>query len=213
MRNTSEPLWTPSVERIRRAHLVQFVRQVSARWRSCDRMNIDYEQLYRWSIAEPAEFWQSMWDFGGIRASLRGGPVVVDLDRMPGARFFPNVRLNFAENMVFRGSGPGPAVIFKSETGTTRTLPWDTLRTEVAGFAGALRGMGIRPGDRIAAFVPNTPEAIVAALGSAAVGAVWSSCSPDFGVQGVLDRFGQIEPRVLVAADGYFYGGKHFDCG
>src|SRR5207237_2775770 len=150
--------------------------------------------------------------FGGIRASHRGGPVVVDLDRMPGARFFPNVRLNFAENLMFRGSGQAPAIISKSETAATRTLSWDTLRTEVTGFAGALRAMGIRPGDRVAGFVPNMPEAIIAALGAAAVGAVWSSCSPDFGVQGVLDRFGQIEPRVLVAADGYFYGGKRFDC-
>ena len=208
----SEPLWKPSPEGIRRANLVQFVHQAQGRWRSCERMNIDYAQLYEWSIAEPAEFWQSMWDFGGIRASLRGGPVVVDLDRMPGARFFPNVRLNFAENLMFRGSGQAPAIIFKSETGATRTLSWDTLRTEVTGFAGALRAMGIRPGDRVAGFVPNMPEAIIAALGAAAVGAVWSSCSPDFGVQGVLDRFGQIEPRVLVAADGYFYGGKRFDC-
>src|SRR5205823_1134463 len=175
-RSMSEPLWKPSPEGIRRANLVQFVHQAQGRWRSCERMNIDYAQLYEWSIAEPAEFWQSMWDFGGIRASLRGGPVVVDLDRMPGARFFPNVRLNFAENLMFRGSGQAPAIIFKSETGATRTLSWDTLRTEVTGFAGALRAMGIRPGDRVAGFVPNMPEAIIAALGAAAVGAVWSSC-------------------------------------
>jgi acetoacetyl-CoA synthetase len=206
----SEPLWTPPVERVRRANLLRFGVQVKERWRSW--MNLDYAQLYEWSISEPAEFWQSVWDFGGIRASLRGGPAVVDLDRMPGARFFPHVRLNFAENLLFRASGREPAIIFRSETGATRTVSWDMLRSEVAGFAGALRALGIRPGDRVAGFVPNTPAAIVAALGSAAVGAVWSSCSPDFGVQGVLDRFGQIEPRVLVAADEYFYGGKRFDC-
>jgi acetoacetyl-CoA synthetase len=205
-------LWTPSIERIRRANLGRFVARVQAQWRSGDRMEADYAQLYAWSISEPAEFWQSMWDFAGIRASLSGGPVVVDLDRMPGARFFPNVRLNFAENLLCRGSGQEPALIFRSENGTTRTMSWNALHEEVAGFAGALRAMGICPGDRVAGFVPNTPEAIVAALGCAAVGAVWSSCSPDFGVQGVIDRFGQIEPRVLVAADEYFYGGKRFDC-
>jgi acetoacetyl-CoA synthetase len=207
-----EPLWTPSIERIRRANLVRFVALVHERWRSCGRMNVDYARLYEWSISEPAEFWESMWDFSGIRASVSGGPVVVDLDRMPGARFFPNVRLNFAENLLFRSSGREPAIIFRSENGTTRTMSWNALHEEVAGFAGALRAMGIRPGDRVAGFVPNTPDAIVAALGSAAVGAVWSSCSPDFGVQGVIDRFGQIEPRVLVAADEYFYGGKRFNC-
>jgi acetoacetyl-CoA synthetase len=207
----SEPLWVPSADRIRRANLVRFIVQATARWPSCERMNIDYRQLYEWSINQPAEFWQSMWEFGGIRASVGPGRVVVDLDRMPGARFFPNVSLNFAENLLFRGSGQAPAIIFKSEDGVTRTLSWDTLREEVTGFAGGLRAMGIRPGDRVAGLVPNTPEAIIAALGSAAVGAVWSSCSPDFGVQGVLDRFGQIEPRVLVSADGYCYGGRHFD--
>ena len=207
-----EPLWTPSIERIRRANLVRFVAQGQGRWRSGDQMNVDYAQLYEWSISEPAEFWQSMWEFAGIRASLRDGPVVVDLDRMPGARFFPNVRLNVAENLMFRSSGQEPAIIFRSENGTTRTMSWHVLHEEVAGFAGALRALRIRPGDRVAGFVPNTPEAVIAALGSAAIGAVWSSCSPDFGVQGVIDRFGQIEPRVLVGADEYFYGGKRFDC-
>jgi acetoacetyl-CoA synthetase len=207
----SEPLWTPSADRIAASNLFRFIVETQRRFEYGDGVRIDYAQLYQWSIAEPAQFWDAMWDFGAIRASRREGPVVVGLDQMPGAKFFPDVRLNFTEN-VFRGSGSAPAIIFRSETGTTRTLSWDALRTEVAGFAGALRAMGIRPGDRVAGFVPNTPEAIIAALGSAAVGAVWSSCSPDFGVQGVLDRFGQIEPRVLVAAAEYYYGGKRFEC-
>jgi acetoacetyl-CoA synthetase len=210
----SEPLWTPSPERIARTNLVRFCwearRPDGTTW---DRdTHPDYADVYDWSIAQPAQFWQAMWKFAGIRASFDGGPVVVDLDRMPGARFFPEARLNFAENLLFRNSTSGPAIIFKSETGASRTVSWRVLHSEVTGFAGALRAMGIRPGDRVAGFVPNTPEAIIAALGSAAIGAVWSSCSPDFGVQGVLDRFGQIEPRVLVAADEYFYGGKRFDC-
>ncbi len=207
-----EPLWIPSRERIQRSNLFRFwLEALGSRGPRGEVATLDYATLYRWSIDEPAKFWQAMWDFGGIRASLGGGPVAVDLDQMPGARFFPHVTLNFAENLL-RGSGKEPAIIFRSETSATRTMSWNALHEEIAGFAGALRAMGIRPRDRVAGFVPNTPEAIVAALGCAAVGAVWSSCSPDFGVQGVLDRFGQIEPRVLVAADEYFYGGKRFDC-
>ncbi len=209
----SEPLWTPSSQRILDSNLVRFARQIdSPRWSYGVGAPIEYRRLYEWSISRPDEFWQAMWEFAGVRASLKGGPVVEDLDRMPGARFFPHVRLNFTENLLFRGSGPAPAILFKSETGATRTVSWDVLRSEVAAFAAALRAMRIQPGDRVAGFVPNTPEAVVAALGAAAVGAVWSSCSPDFGAQGVLDRFGQIEPRVLVAADGYFYSGKRIDC-
>jgi acetoacetyl-CoA synthetase len=215
------PLWTPSPDRIARANLTRFGQGRS------------YAELYDWSITKPLEFWAAMWEFGGVRGDM-GRRVAVDMDRMPGARFFPDATLNFAEN-VLRNDGPstalpstelraggagdpstalgpgGPAIIFKSENGTGRTLSWRELRAEVAAFASALRAAGIQPGDRVAAYLPNMPEAIVAALGAASVGAVWSSCSPDFGVQGVLDRFSQIEPRVLVAADGYFYGGKTFD--
>ena len=129
---------------------------------------------------------------------------------MPGAQFFPDARLNIAEN-VLRQSGSGPALIFNGENQRRRTIGHDDLRAEVGRFASALRAAGIEPGDRIGGYIPNLPEAIIAALGAAAIGAVWSSCSPDFGVQGVLDRFGQIEPRVLVASDGYFYGGKIHD--
>ena len=124
---------------------------------------------------------------------------------MPGARFFPDARLNFAENLL-RRTGDDAAIVFKGEDGRSRTLSWNELRRDVARFASALRKHGIGAGDRVAAFIPNIPEAIVAALG-----AVWSSCSPDFGVQGVLDRFGQIEPRILITADGYFYGGRTHD--
>ena len=128
----------------------------------------------------------------------------------PGAHYFPDARLNFAENLL-RRSGAADAIVFSNERRTQRTWSFDQLRAEVAGFAGALRALGVRPGDRIAGFLPNLPETIAAALGAASIGAVWSSCSPDFGAQGVLDRFGQITPRVLVTADGYFYGGKTFD--
>ena len=191
------PLWTPSAERIARANLTRFGAGRS------------YAELYEWSVRSPIEFWTAMWDFGGIRGE-KGSRVAADLDRMPGARFFPEATLNFAENCL-RRDDDSPAILSRSETGPIRTMSWRELRAEVAACAAAFRSAGILPGDRVAAYLPNVPEAIVAVLGAAAVGAVWSSCSPDFGVQGVLDRFGQIEPRILIAADRYVYGGKTFD--
>jgi len=168
-----------------------------------------YAELYEWSVTKPLEFWDAMWDFGGV-IGTKGGRIGVDMDRMPGARFFPGAMLNFAEN-VLRTDTDAPAIIFKSEHRSARTMSWRELRAETAAFASALRAAGIERGDRVAAYLPNVPEAVIAVLGTAAVGAVWSSCSPDFGVQGVLDRFGQIEPRILVAAESYVYGGKTFD--
>jgi len=168
----------------------------------------NYPELYRYSIDRPADFWRDVWTFCDIRGDM-GGRVVEDLDKMPGARFFPDARLNFAENLL-RRRDETPALVFSGE-GRRRTITHGELYADVGRFAGALRRAGIQPGDRVAAYMPNLPETIVAVLGAATVGAVWSSCSPDFGVQGVLDRFGQIEPRVLVAADGYFFGGKRFD--
>ena len=194
---STAPLWVPTPERIQSANLTRFSSGTA------------YPELYHWSVTRPAEFWQRMWDFAGILGE-RGERVVADLDRMPGAAFFPDARINFTENLL-REDGDGEAIVYRSESGETRTMSWRTLREEVAAAAAALRHAGIAPGDRVAAYLPNVPEAIVAVLGAAAIGAVWSSCSPDFGVQGVLDRFGQIEPRVLFAADTYDYGGKTFD--
>jgi acetoacetyl-CoA synthetase len=191
------PLWTPTPERIRIANLTAFGGGRS------------YADLYAWSVEQPLEFWNAMWDFAGVTGD-KGSRIAIHMDRMPGARFFPDARLNFAEN-VLRGDGHGEAIVYRSESGVVRTLTWRELRDETAAFAAALRAAGIKPGDRVAAYLPNVPEAIVGVLGAASVGAVWSSCSPDFGVQGVLDRFGQIEPRILVAAESYVYDGKTFD--
>jgi acetoacetyl-CoA synthetase len=196
------PLWTPSPDRLAHANLTRFGQ------------GRPYAELYEWSVAEPSNFWSAMWDFGRVIGS-KGSRITLDMERMPGARFFPDATLNFAGNAL-RHDDPsiadeGPAIIFKTEQTPTGTMSWRELRTEVAAFAAALRAAGIEPGDRVAAYLANTPEAIVAVLGTASVGAVWSSCSPDFGVQGVLDRFGQIAPRILVAADRYVYGGKAFD--
>jgi acetoacetyl-CoA synthetase len=188
------------------ARLTAFMRAVEARFRIAIP---SYDDLHRFSIERPEDFWLAVWDFCGVRGD-RGARVAVDLDRMPGGRFFPDARLNFADN-VLRRDDAETAIVFNGEGQRRRTLSFHELRLEVARFSGALRQRGIRSGDRIAGYVPNMPEAIVAALGAASIGAVWSSCSPDFGVQGVLDRFGQIEPRVLVGVDGYFYAGKTHD--
>ncbi|CAN5813443.1 acetoacetate--CoA ligase [soil metagenome] len=206
MNATDAPQWSPTPERIARARMTRFMRYVEQQWRIAVP---DYPALYEFSVGRPDAFWQSVWDFCGI-VGTRGDRVVVDLDKMPGAQFFPDARLNFTDN-VLRQSGDGPALIFNGEGRQHATVSHAELRADVARFAAALRADGVTPGDRVAGYVPNMPQAIVAALGAAAVGAVWSSCSPDFGVQGVLDRFGQIEPRVLVAVDGYYYGGKTHD--
>jgi acetoacetyl-CoA synthetase len=201
------PLWTPSPERISRANLTRFIRDVERRW---NLRLADYQALWTFSVDQPDRFWQSMWDFGGVLAENRGDRVVDGLDRMPGARFFPDARLNFAENQL-RPSSNREAIVFRGEDRVRRTITRDDLRADVARTAAALRASGVSAGDRVAGYLPNIPEAIVAALAAASIGAIWSSCSPDFGVQGVLDRFGQIEPKVLFSADGYFYGGKTHD--
>jgi acetoacetyl-CoA synthetase len=199
----SSPLWSPSAGRIARARITAFMRTLSAT-HGVDLP--DYPALYAFSIERPSDFWRAVWDFCGIRGDM-GERVVVDLERMPGARFFPDARLNFAEN-VLRRRDDSPALIFADEAGRRRAMSHAQLFAEVSRFAAALRNTGLQPGDRVAGYLPNIPAAIVAALGAAAIGAVWTSCSPDFGVEGVLDRFGQIAPRVMVAADAYQYAGR-----
>jgi acetoacetyl-CoA synthetase len=199
----SSPLWVPSDDRIAHARLTAFMRAVKE---ACGLEVSTYDDVYRFSIERPEDFWRTVWAFTDIRGEM-GSRVVVDLHKMPGARFFPDARLNFAEN-VLRARDDSPAIIFNGEGRRGRTLSHADLFSEVGRCAAAFRRAGVRPGDRVAAYMPNLPETIVAALAAAAVGALWSSCSPDFGVQGVVDRFGQIEPRLLIASDGYFYGGK-----
>ncbi len=201
------PLWQPSPARIRDANLTRFAAHVAKKWGA----NLEgYDAIYDWSVAEPEKFWQSVWTFGGVKASTRGERVLVDAGKMPGAKYFPDARLNFAENLL-RRTGPGDAIVFWGEDKVKRRMSWDQLTDEVARFAQALRKLGVASGDKVAAYMPNMPETIVAALATMSLGAIWSSCSPDFGVTGVLDRFGQIQPKVLVAAEGYYYAGKTFD--
>ena len=172
----------------------------------------DYTELHAFSVADPEAFWSAAWDFCEVIAETRGERVFEPGAEIFDARFFPDARLNFAENLL-RRADDSPALIFSGESGDRRQLSRAELRSDVARIAGALdSGVGIRPGDRVAAWLPNIPETCELMLATAARGGVFSSCSPDFGVDGVLDRFGQIRPRVLVAADGYRYGGKEFDC-
>ncbi|MDE0653329.1 MAG: acetoacetate--CoA ligase [bacterium] len=172
----------------------------------------DFTELHAFSVADPEAFWSAAWDFCEVIAETRGERIFEPGSGIFDGRFFPDARLNFAENLLRRPDDT-PALIFSGESGDRRELSRAELLSDVARIAGALgSGVGIRPGDRVAAWLPNIPETCELMLATAALGGVFSSCSPDFGVDGVVDRFGQIRPRVLVAADGYRYGGKEFDC-
>jgi acetoacetyl-CoA synthetase len=204
--NREGPIWTPSALRIADANLTRFTAFLRDRGVRAD----DYAALWSWSVSEPADFWTALMDFTGVLADRGDGPALRDGNLMPGAQWFPGTRLNFAENLL-RQQGPEPAIVFRDETGLRRELSWDALRSEVARLAAGLREAGVGPGDRVAGFMPNLPETIAAMLATASIGAAWSSCSPDFGSEGVLDRFGQIGPKVLFTADGYCYGGRTHD--
>jgi acetoacetyl-CoA synthetase len=204
---TDAPLWTPSPERVAAAQMTAFKERIAATY-GVDLP--DYESLWRWSVDTMEAFWTELWDVAGVVAETRGDRVLVDRDRMPGAQFFPDARLNFAENLL-RRRDDAAAIVFRAEDKVERSLTFAELYDRVSVLAQALRDLGVQPGDRVAGYLPNMPEAVIAMLAATAIGAVWSSASPDFGVQGVLDRFGQIEPKVLFATDGYFYAGRTID--
>lgn len=201
----AEPIWTPSAQRVAASYMHRFL--LAQR----DRLDgDDYAALHRFSTARPDAFWASVWDFCAVRASTPFNEVVADFDRMPGARWFPGAQLNYTDNLL-RPEHTATALVFYNEHGERRELGRAELRRQVASVAASLRELGVGTGDRVAALLPNSPEAVVAALATASIGAIWSSCSPDFGVAGVRDRFGQIEPKVLFATDGYHYNGKRID--
>ena len=205
------PLWTPSPQRIADANITAFTRRVEAR----HRVSLpDYDALWRWSIDRPDAFWREVWEDACV-IGTPGARVLVDADRMPGARFFPDATLNFARNLIERrpDDDAGDALVFRGEDKARARVSHAELRASVSRVARTFDAMGVTAGDRVAAIVPNMPETLMAMLGGAARGAIWSSCSPDFGVQGVLDRFGQIEPKVLVTVDGYWYNGKAIPMG
>ena len=204
----NQPLWQPTEGRIRESNLVRFMVEVSHRWGVA---LADFSALHRFSVEQPERFWDSVRAFTGAEALMWGETVLEHGDRMPGARWYPDASLNFAENLLRRDDN-GEALIFRGEDVVRRRLTFREVHDQVSVLAQALLEVGVVPGDRVAAFVPNLPEAVIGMLAATSIGAVWSSCSPDFGVQGVLDRFGQIAPKVLFAADGYRYAGKAIDC-
>ena len=202
-----QPLWRPTPDQISRAAITAFTSAVQQRW---GRTFVDYVALHHWSISKPEEFWVSIWEYCGVRAATPPGPAVSHPERIPGAKWFPEARLNFARNLL-RCQDDTPALIFRTEDAARQVVSHRQLQAQVAAISRALAKAGIGPGDRVCGYLPNMPEAVSAMLAAASLGAVWSSCSPDFGVQGVLDRFGQIEPRVLFSADRYHYNGKLHD--
>src|SRR6185503_13942808 len=191
-----QPIWTPSPARVADANITRFISCVNAR-RSLKLAG--YKDLYAWSIAQPGDFWTELARFADVRADWGAGPAIENPDRMPGARFFPTARLNFAENLL-RFRDRQPAIVFRNDRGMRRELSYAELHEEVARVAAGLKAAGVGVGDRVAGFLPNMPEAVIAMLATASIGA-----------NGVLDRFGQIEPKVLFTADRYFYGGKTLD--
>jgi acetoacetyl-CoA synthetase len=196
------PLWTPDQARVDASQLMAFMREVNSRHRQELR---DYRDLHRWSVTEREAFWDCLWDFCGVRGDK--GARRTEGSGMPGTRFFPDARINFAENLLSR-AGSGEALVFRGEDKAQRRMSWDELHVLVSRLQQAFRAAGVGRGDRVAAMLPNLPESIALMLATASIGAIWSSCSPDFGERGVLDRFGQIEPKLFVAVDGYWYNGK-----
>ena len=197
------PLWSPSPERIATSRIMGFIAEVNRR----HRLDLKtYRDLHAWSIEQRGAFWSLMWDFGGVIGD-KGARMVIDSETMPGAKFFPDAKLNFAENLL-RRADEGAAIVFRGEDKAASEFTWAQLQALVSRLQQAMKASGVGVGDRVAAMLPNIPEAVAAMLAATSIGAIWSSCSPDFGERGVLDRFGQIEPKLFITADAYWYNGK-----
>ena len=201
------PLWQPSQNQINKSNLSRFIEVVNHDYQ----LNLTgYDDLHAWSIQHSELFWQAIWSFANIKGDL-GERLLTNPEQMPGAQFFPDGKLNFAENLLSQRNDKD-AIIFWGEDIAKSRISWNELYDSVSRMQQALRAAGVNQGDRVVALMPNIPETIIAMLAAASLGAVWSSCSPDFGEQGILDRFGQVEPKVFITCDGYFYNGKAIDC-
>jgi acetoacetyl-CoA synthetase len=205
------PIWTPTPERIANANVTAFMHALNDAY---GLQMSNYHALYEWSVTNPQHFWSAVWDFCGVvgeRGVAPGIDIMENEHLMPGAKFFPKARINFAENLIereFKSRTDCDAMIFWGEDKLRKRVTYRELDEQVSRWQQAMRTMGVKKGDRVAAFMPNMPEAVIAMLAATSLGAVWTSCSPDFGVQGVVDRFGQVEPVLLIACDGYLYNGK-----
>ena len=202
--STNPLLWQPTATAIANSQLTDFTTWLAG---TCDLHFDSYAALHAWSIEDPGHFWRSYWQYAGLVASRFEGPGVEDLDHFPGARWFPQVQTNYAQNLLVENSDK-PALVSLLEKGVRRQMSYRELRSATAGIQQQLQGLDIRAGDRVAAWLPNIPETVAAMLACSSLGAVWSSCSPDFGTDGALDRFSQIEPCTLIACDGYRYAGR-----
>ncbi|HEY6389397.1 MAG TPA: acetoacetate--CoA ligase [Candidatus Acidoferrum sp.] len=202
-----ELLWTPSAAQVEGANLTRFAKWL-ARERGLEFGS--YDDLWQWSVTELEEFWQAMWDYFGIQSSARHTRVL-GKRTMPGAEWFPGARLNYAEHVLRNERAGTDALLFMSETAPLIGVPWETFADQVRILATRLRELGVRPGDRVVAFMPNVPQTMIAMLATTAIGAIWACCSPDFGSSGVIDRIQQLSPRILFCVDGYRYGGKSFE--
>ncbi len=207
MAEMGEKLWEPGADICKNANITNFMRWLG------DSRNLefnDYESLWQWSVSDIEAFWKAIWDYFELTSSVQPGETL-DSHEMPGAEWFPGAKINYAEFLLAQGDADSTAIFFASEARESGTMSWKELREQVARLCCALKDLGVKPGDRVAAYLPTIPEAVVALLATARIGAVWSCCSPDFGIRSVLDRFSQIEPTVLIAVDGYRYGGIDFD--
>ncbi|MEE8340943.1 MAG: acetoacetate--CoA ligase, partial [Candidatus Neomarinimicrobiota bacterium] len=200
-------LWKPTKKQIQESQMTRFTEFVND-YHQLSLQN--YNELYNWSVKNIADFWHTFWDFSKIIHTGKIESVVEDDSKMPGAKWFSGIKLNFAENLL-RFQDDKIALIFKGEGRKPQYITYKQLYERVSSLAGSLKDAGVEPGDRIAGFLPNMPIAVIAMLASTSIGAIWSSCSPDFGIKGVLNRFKQIEPKILFAVDGYYYNGKKFN--
>lgn len=203
MNSDQKPLWTPAPEAVRNSEVVRFMAEANRRFGLALK---DYRQLHAWSVENRPAFWELVWDFCGVIGE-KGSPVLADAGRMPGAKFFPGAKLSFAENLM-RRTGAEPAMIFRGEDKKSYRLSFDELHALVSRLQQAMKAAGVEKGDRVAAMLPNLPESIAVMLATSSLGAIFSSCSPDFGERGVIDRFGQIQPKLFFSCDGYWYAGK-----
>ncbi len=200
-------IWAPSDKRVKSSQMYKFTKSINKK----NNLNIqNFTELHNWSIKNKVDFWSSVWDFFEIKGLKGTKPFIEPINEMPGSKFFPNGKVNYAENML-SGDIFGPAIVFKSEDKIRKEISWKELKIQVAALANFLKSQGIAKGDRVAAYMPNMPETVIMMLATSSVGAIFSSASPDFGIDGVLDRFGQIEPKILLTTDGYWYSGKEIN--